>query len=404
MAVPIDSLEVSESGSRRQWWPGYLIVAGLIVLGIIGGQLLGGQLGQFMVSGLQTIPFAVLALFAYLGIDRDWARVLALLWLFVLLLGIGGVGVMAVFAALLARAGLLPQLTSTAPLTQAQPLDSAAIAAAIFSPAMGVGILSVLVSLVAAGLMFVPSIRRAIARVLPIDPSSFVHMIALAIVVGGTLISLGQLVATGGSPAMLEVVKASPDVAEAAAASDQLLMIVYAFVWTFPGAVIAGGFPVVRSFGGALRRLGLVRPTVRQVAGALGIACLMVVGATLLDNAISSIWGAMGWPRTDSETFEQLLGAAISPIGAVLIGVTAGVGEEMTVRGALQPRLGILLSNLFFASLHAFQYGFDALLSVFIIGLVLGVLRKRTNTTTSAIAHGTYDFILVMIAALGLFQ
>jgi hypothetical protein len=74
------------------------------------------------------------------------------------------------------------------------------------------------------------------------------------------------------------------------------------------------------------------------------------------------------------------------------------------VRGALQPRLGLLLSNLFFVSLHAFQYGFDALLSVFIVGLVLGIVRARSNTTTSSIVHGLYDFILVMISALALFS
>jgi hypothetical protein len=28
---------------------------------------------------------------------------------------------------------------------------------------------------------------------------------------------------------------------------------------------------------------------------------------------------------------------------------------------------------------------------------VFGVLRKRTNTTTSAIAHGVYDLILVLL-------
>ncbi|MCX7861282.1 MAG: hypothetical protein N2385_14415 [Chloroflexus sp.] len=40
----------------------------------------------------------------------------------------------------------------------------------------------------------------------------------------------------------------------------------------------------------------------------------------------------------------------------MVIGVTAGLGEELGVRGVLQPRLGIWLSNLFFTSLHAFQY------------------------------------------------
>jgi membrane protease YdiL (CAAX protease family) len=123
----------------------------------------------------------------------------------------------------------------------------------------------------------------------------------------------------------------------------------------------------------------------------------------MLDAGIGWLWDTMGWQRTNAEAFEQLLGAAISPIGAVLIGVTAGLGEEMVVRGALQPRLGLLLSNLFFTSLHAFQYGFDALLSVFVVGLVLGVVRARSNTTTSSIVHGLYDFILVMISALALF-
>ncbi|MDQ5852454.1 MAG: CPBP family intramembrane metalloprotease, partial [Chloroflexota bacterium] len=102
--------------------------------------------------------------------------------------------------------------------------------------------------------------------------------------------------------------------------------------------------------------------------------------------------------------FDRLLGAAISPAGAVLIGITAGLGEELAVRGVLQPRLGILLSNLFFTSLHAFQYSFDGLLSVFIIGLILGIVRARSNTTTSSIVHGVYDFVLVMISALALFE
>jgi len=130
----------------------------------------------------------------------------------------------------------------------------------------------------------------------------------------------------------------------------------------------------------------------------------MVGGALVLDGVIGRLWEALTWPRTDSAAFEQLLGAAISPVGAVLIGVTAGLGEEMVVRVALQPRLGILLSNLFFTSLHAFQYSFDALLSVFIVGLVLGVVRARANTTTSSIVHGVYNFVLVMIAALALFE
>jgi membrane protease YdiL (CAAX protease family) len=80
-----------------------------------------------------------------------------------------------------------------------------------------------------------------------------------------------------------------------------------------------------------------------------------------------------------------------------VIGVTAGLGEELAVRGVLQPRLGILLPNLLFASLHALQYNFEGLLSVFLVGLILGLIRRRTNTSTSAIVHGAYDFWLIML-------
>jgi membrane protease YdiL (CAAX protease family) len=213
----------------------------------------------------------------------------------------------------------------------------------------------------------VPAVRRYVARVLPLDPASAVHATALSIVSGATVIALGQLITLGGVPPFLEMVQDNPDLAGSTSDLDQLLFIAYGFVWTFPCALVAVGFPVVRTLGAAFRRLGLVRPTSGQVLAAILIAVLMVAGAWLLDAGIGWLWNTMGWPRTDSEAFEQLLGAAISPIGAVLIGITAGLGEEMVVRGALQPRLGLLLSNVFFTSLHAFQYGFDALLSVFII-------------------------------------
>jgi CAAX amino terminal protease family. len=112
---------------------------------------------------------------------------------------------------------------------------------------------------------------------------------------------------------------------------------------------------------------------------------------------IDTIWQTFGWPTTDHEAFSELIAFAISPLGALVIGVTAGLGEELAIRGVLQPRLGIFLSNLFFVSLHAFQYHWDGLLVVFVVGLICGLVRKRTNTTTAAIVHGVYNFVLVML-------
>lgn len=396
MALPAEGYETTGNMTGRQRSPGYMIGAALLSIGALAAIVVSGQLGDFLLAGFQVVPFAILALLAYVGVRHQVATVFALLWLALVLFGLAGASALFAFAALLARSGAL---TSA--------MGGNALGGDLLPPGGGSYLVAVslwsLAGLVVAGLVLVPPLRRVLARVLPIDPRSTVHAIALSVVTGATIIGFGQLAAAGGVPPLLEMVEAVPDVAEGAG-GNELLTMVYGFAWTLPAGLMAVGFPVVRTLGQTLQRLGLVRPTGRQVIGALVLAVLMVGGATLLDAGISRVWQALGWPRTDTAAFERLLGAAISPLGAVVIGVTAGVGEEMVVRGALQPRLGILLSNLFFASLHAFQYGFDGVLSVFVIGLILGVVRARSNTTTSSIVHGVYDFILVMIAALGLFE
>jgi membrane protease YdiL (CAAX protease family) len=139
-----------------------------------------------------------------------------------------------------------------------------------------------------------------------------------------------------------------------------------------------------------------VVPRLWQVAFGLGLAIVLAVVMSLADAGIGQLWDLLHWPRTDEKAFEQLFKSMANPIGAIVIAITAGIGEELFTRGILQPRLGIVLSNLFFTALHALQYNWDALLSVFVVGLVLGFVRKKTNTSTSAIVHGTYDFLLVM--------
>jgi membrane protease YdiL (CAAX protease family) len=99
---------------------------------------------------------------------------------------------------------------------------------------------------------------------------------------------------------------------------------------------------------------------------------------------------------TDEEAIKELFGFTAGPVGAIVAAVVAGFGEELVFRGVLQPRLGIFLPALMFAAVHALQYNFDALLQVLFLGVVFGLIRKRTNTTTSAIIHGGYDFVLLL--------
>jgi membrane protease YdiL (CAAX protease family) len=182
----------------------------------------------------------------------------------------------------------------------------------------------------------------------------------------------------------------------------QSLSLIYGLIWMLPLAFVAAGWPLKRTLRATLTRLGLVVPTWRQVIFGLLFAFALAVIVGFFGQGISSIWNWFGWPETDTAAFEQLLGGLVSPLGAVVIGVTAGLGEELAVRGLLQPRLGLLLSNLAFTAVHAYQYGFDGLATVFVLGMLLGVVRNRSNTTTAAIVHGTYNALVVLLAMAGI--
>lgn len=92
------------------------------------------------------------------------------------------------------------------------------------------------------------------------------------------------------------------------------------------------------------------------------------------------------------ERATKLIAAHLSFGATIVLGISAGVGEEITVRGALQPRLGLVLSSLLFASGHV-QYTWFGILTVGLLGMTLGIIRQRSNTTTAMIVHGLYDII-----------
>jgi len=238
-------------------------------------------------------------------------------------------------------------------------------------------------------------VRARLARLLPIDPDCSVHAFAVVLVVCLTIVFTVPVAVLGEPPLLAQIERDGAGDFEGDSRDD-----LYRLFWLLPAAMLAVGWPLVRRWREALARLGLVRPSLKQVAFALVAGALMVALFIPLDMLIIWLWESVGWPTTDEESFEQLVAYTLTPVGALVIGVTAGLGEEVAVRGVLQPRLGLLLSNLFFASLHALQYNFDGVLSVFLAGLIFGVIRRKTNTTTSAIVHGFYDFVLIMLTVL----
>ncbi len=361
---------------------------GALVFGMlfVAGSMLGGEIGSLMLASVNALPFALLAVLAYLATPQpNWAWVATGLWLALM---VGG----ASFATIsLSLAALLQG--------QAGPEALAGLARSDWLR-LGLVLLGTLAGIAMGGLLLLPALRRVLARRLPFEADSFVHTTALVTVVTiGLICSVPLLVL--GAPPLLALVDQLSGTANGRDDGGQLRDTLYGLIWTIPAAILAVGFGIRRSLPAALARLGLVRPSLRQIGIGIGVALLLAGAVQLLGIASDWLWGQLGWPTTDTEAFGELLAYAINPLGAVVIGVSAGLGEELAVRGVLQPRLGLLLSNLFFVSLHALQYSWDALLIVFVVGLVCGLVRARSNTSTAAIVHGVYNFTLIMLASLG---
>jgi hypothetical protein len=374
------------------------VIALLILLYFIGG------LGQFLQVGVLFLPLAVLGALAYAGTKNITAMVFAYI-----VLAMTGLGVVLYSLTTLALGyvadwdkfnALLGGQSVTSTLSTSSAVEG------VFSPNAGPGLLLAVLlyfvaTLVAMSMLLRP-VRVAVAKIMPIDPDNFVHKIALSILALIFLSCFIPLLVLGGKPPLLNLpLDGNGAGIGGQAISVQPLDLVYQFIWTIPATFVVAGWPIARRFPDMLKRLGLVRPTATQVAFGLGFGLVLALAAMfVIDPGITALWRALGWPTTDTAAFDKLLANLVTPAGAVLIGITAGLGEELAVRGLLQPRIGLIASNLVFTGFHAFQYGADGLLSVFIIGMILGVVRARTNTTTSAIVHGVYDFTLVLIAAL----
>jgi len=228
--------------------------------------------------------------------------------------------------------------------------------------------------------------------VLPIDSGNAVHATALSLTATAFGLNLFQMAALG--PLVF-----------AAVASEQLsqqLQQTYLDVLVFPlltfvAATLLGvGLYIRRNQDQALLRLGLTMPTARQL--------LVVVAVTVALIGLAIVTEQL-WAAVDPQSLEQvgglskaLLGNMTGLAGAFAIGAAAAIGEEGFFRGAYQPRMGLVLTALLFASFHV-QYGITpATVLVLFIGLVLGVIRQRASLTACILVHFLYNFISVLIS------
>lgn len=242
---------------------------------------------------------------------------------------------------------------------------------------------------------FVPTVRRLLTRFLPIQPDDFVHALSLAWTV--QVIAWVVLSFIPFNRPLLYVLYEADMESLASSETATLVSLCSTLIWSIPTALLAIGFPLTRNLGCALERLGLARVQWRGLGIGIAVGIGLAVFIILAERWIVSLVEQTGLPMTEAELFEELISLPISLTGAILLGLSAGISEELLVRGVLQPRLGIVLANLVFAMAHGLQYGADGLLVVFLLGLLFGVIRLRLGLAPAITAHAVYDIVLVVV-------
>ena len=152
-------------------------------------------------------------------------------------------------------------------------------------------------------------------------------------------------------------------------------------------ALAGVGLFVRRDWSATRERLGLVAMRPSQfgvVVAGLVAAIVLNTGMTWIQqHQFPELWKQDG-------AMVQMMASSLPVWSTLLLGVSAGVGEEILFRGALQPRMGVLLTAILFACLHV-QYTWFGMVTVGVLGALLGTIRARTNTTTAILVHGMYD-------------
>ncbi len=217
-------------------------------------------------------------------------------------------------------------------------------------------------------------------------PDSPVHATALVLsgyLVGNTLATLSQ-----GGLEGLALTAQGASIWDVLGSQFLFLMV----------ALLGVGLIVRRPPGELRRRLGLERPTGQQLLLAAGAIVLLVLAQFVAGAA----WALLDPEQAQllEDITETLLGDIDTVLEWLILAAATGLGEELLFRGALQPVFGLWTTSLLFAVAHV-QYGITPVtLFVFLLAIVLGLIRRHTNTTVAVLVHGGYNFLLGMLALL----
>jgi len=222
-------------------------------------------------------------------------------------------------------------------------------------------------------LLLFKNLRKIIAEFIPINPDSVVHTTGLVfafILIGFTMF--------GESPEELQI-------SELDIITQDLLLIVIALVGI--------GIFIRRNPEECIKRLKLTIPTPKHIIIGIALIPIFFILATAFEYII---YYFNPESLAEIEKITEMMFSNMTLLFAITASIAAGVSEEILFRGAIQPRFGIPFTAFLFAVVHIQYSALWVLIELFIIGILLGLLKRKTNTTTCIITHAGYNFVVFL--------
>lgn len=222
------------------------------------------------------------------------------------------------------------------------------------------------------------------------DPESLVHTTAVVLMLMLLSVLVINFVVLGGTSGLAEDLQ-NQSVSIGEPALTALVEISAAFLGV--------GYAIRRTLPQSLARLGLQLPLPSDLVIGVGAGLGLYLGVVIF----SRVWGLF---MTENEIKEQMKAAQQLALTfdtlplALLVSASAAFGEEILMRGALQPMFGLVTTAVFFALLHTQYFVTPGLLLIFLVGLGLGWVRLRYSTSAAIVAHFVYNFIQLLLLIL----
>lgn len=227
-------------------------------------------------------------------------------------------------------------------------------------------------------------------RVRGFKPESMVHQAAVLLLLVVVTLSMFQFVLGGGVSGTADAVEQST--------TSPFITIFETSLWLL-AAFLGVGYAIRRTMPQTLVRLGLRLPTDCDLMLGLGVG-LILCGLSI---AFVSIWQSLADPEAFAEQTRAAQGLSNQLTSLPMVLLVAGgaaLGEEIFMRGALQPVFGIGLTSIFFSVLHSQYLLTPTFVFMLVVSVAFGLLRARISTTAAIVAHFVYNitpFLLVVL-------